>query len=245
MAFAEASSGRWLHGQVNASKNQELHRLIFFRVSGDDNSQPDEAVEAVVPNVPDILHDLVPTKEMPNPAEVCVINNPYTGQANRSTVLHVVLQVHFLGRDLPKEFVNCIGQRFSEDPRSPQPYSTVLVPRYQRHDQSPMDQLSTLPQDNPTVINTTTLPAGYLSPRLRSTSSADNAQLTPTTPFQLNMVKPPPPSVFSFRPANAVHNTAQGLESPHDGDVRAANARASSGNGGVYARHPQLTSICD
>ena len=193
---------------------EELHRLVFSRVSGDDNSSSDEAVEAVVPNVPDILHDLVPTREMPSPGEVCVINNPYTGQVNQSTVLHVVLQVHFLGRDLPEEFVNCIGQRFSEDPRSPQPDNAVIVPRCQRHDQSPMDLSSIPPQDNPSSTDTTTLPVGYLSPRLRPTPSAESAQLPPVTPFHLNLVNPPPPSVSSFRPAHTTNKKVPGPETP-------------------------------
>ena len=190
------------------SELEDLHRLVFSRVTGDDTSQPDEVVEAAVPNVPDILHDLVSTREIPSPAEVCVIINPYTGQPNHSTVLHVVLQVHFSGRDLPKELINCIGQRFSEDPRSTQPNNIVIVPRHQLHNQTTSTDSEIPLLNQPAVPDTLTLPEGYLSPRSRITSSVDNTPPIPTTPFHLHLMNPPPSQVASFRPSNTINSTA-------------------------------------
>ena len=137
------------------------------------DSDADESVHTHVPNIPDVLKSLVPEMDMPAGSDVIVVVNPYTGQRNLTSVLHILLQTHFVGRNLPAVLKNCIGQRFCEDPRQSQAEHLVLAPRestvlMQKSTRDPMYQQgsreASLMESAP-VKDMTTLPAGYLSLR--------------------------------------------------------------------------------
>ena len=201
-------------GTMTALELTNLHHLLYSRVAAEEVDTADSIndLHEVVPNIPNMLQGLVAIEEIPSPGVVCAIANPYTGCLNMSTILHVVLQVFYVGRDLPAELVGSVGQRFCEDPRTPQPENVVIVPRAQRHGQTPTAAVAittdvqasatdvAVPTSQSTITppDTVTLPQGYLSPRLRPQIA--EVETTPQ-PFHLRIGATAPAPTATFRPS--------------------------------------------
>ena len=114
---------------------EDMHRKVYDRVTScdvDSASSPitEQNMPMRIPNIPDILKDIIPIEEMPAASEVCFFVHPYHGYRCVSSVLHVVLHAHFNGRTVPQALVGSIGAYFCDDPKqAPTPSGPKLRSR--------------------------------------------------------------------------------------------------------------------